>query len=256
MAALCNGIAAYGGYIPFCATFLNFTGYALGSVRLSALSKFRVIYVMTHDSIGLGEDGPTHQPVEMLGSLRSMPNMHVFRPCDGNEVAGCYAEAISFKESPSVLAFSRQGCPLMAGSDHRKVSLGAYVLQDSPDPKLILVGTGWEVGLCVAAKSLLADISVRVVSFPCWELFEKQTEEYKASVFLEGIPTLSVEAASRQGWERYAHAHVSLERFGLSGPGPQVLDKLGFSAENVADKAKKLLAFYPSGAPSLKRPLL
>eukprot|EP00912_Choanoflagellata_sp_UC4_P000856 UC4_evm2s526 len=256
MAALCNGIAAYGGYIPFCATFLNFTGYALGSVRLSALSKFRVIYVMTHDSIGLGEDGPTHQPVEMINSLRSMPNMFVFRPCDGNEVAGCYAHAIEMNNSPSVLALSRQGCPILSGSDAEKVSRGAYVLQDCPNPKIILVGTGYEVGLCVDAKAFMANIAVRIVSFPCWELFEDQSDDYKNSVFLEGVPTLSVEAASRQGWERYAHGHISLERFGMSGPGPQVLDKLGFNAENVAAKAKALIDFYPDRAPSLRRPSL
>lgn len=256
MAALCNGIAAYGGFIPFCATFLNFTGYALGSVRLSALSKFRVVYVMTHDSIGLGEDGPTHQPVEMLGSLRSMPNMFVFRPCDGNEVAGSYAEALELKKSPSVLALSRQGCPILSGSDAGKVCKGAYVLQDSPNPNVILVGTGYEVGLCVAAKAIMEDLSVRVVSFPCWEFFESQSEEYRNSVFLEGVPTLSVETASRQGWERYAHAHVSLERYGMSGPGPKVLDKLGFNAENVVSKARQLMAFYPNGAPSLRRPSL
>jgi transketolase len=255
MAALCNGIAAHGGLIPFASTFLNFVGYALGAIRLSALSHFRVLYIMTHDSIGLGEDGPTHQPVETLASLRAMPNMLVLRPADGNEVSGAYRVALEHMHTPSTIALSRQNCANLAGSSAAKVALGAYVLADADDAKVIIAATGSEVQLVVkAAAALKAEgIAVRVVSFPSWELFERQSLEYKESVLTPGLPVLSVEAASITGWQKYSHGQVGMTTFGMSAPAGQVFEALGFTVANIADKAKKLIAFYGNSAPSLTR---
>ena len=258
MAAICNGMAAHGGLIPYCATFLNFTGYALGAVRVTALSRFRVLYVMTHDSIGLGEDGPTHQPVEMLESLRAMPNMFVFRPCDGNEVQGSYAAALKIKDAPSVLALSRQGMPVMPNSSIEGVAKGAYVIDGCDGaPALVIVATGSEMQLAMSAKTgPLAGVAVSVVSMPCQELFEQQPLEYQLSVFPEGVPVLAVEAGGVRGWERWAHLCVGMTRYGMSGPIKAVYPKFGFTAENIAAQAKGLLEFYGgAAAPSLvKRP--
>jgi len=253
MAAVANGIRAYGNFIPFVGTFLNFAGYALGAMRLSALSKFQVIYIMTHDSIGLGEDGPTHQPIETLASLRSIPNMFVFRPCDGNEVNGSYLEALHLENSPSVLALSRQEVPArLDGSSAKGVSFGAYTLQnlynrDSEDKNLdlILIGTGSEVNLCVQAAKLLSKNNIRIVSMPCWELYERQSLEYKQSVFPDGIPIMSVEPLSRLGWERYSHYHFGISQsFGKSGPFESVYEYFGFTPKGVAEKAEKLISCF------------
>jgi transketolase len=256
MAAICNGMAAHGGLIPYCATFLNFIGYALGAVRMSALSRFRVLYVMTHDSIGLGEDGPTHQPIEMLESLRAMPNCFVFRPCDGNEVAGSYAAAIKLSNAPSVLAFSRQSMPVHAGTSAEAVSRGAYVLEaaSGSNPSVIIVATGSEVQLAVAARKALLEEGVlaTVVSMPCQELFEQQPLEYKLSVFRDGVPVLSVEASGTMGWERYSHLAVGMCGYGASGPTSAVYAKFGFTTENIAAQARGLMNFYSEkAAPSL-----
>lgn len=258
MAAICNGIAAHGGLVPFASTFLNFTGYALGAVRLSALSHFRVLYIMTHDSIGLGEDGPTHQPIEMLASLRSMPNILVFRPADGNEVSGAYALALASAHTPSVLALSRQACVNLEGSSVEAVAHGAYILVDCDAPQAVLVGTGSEVQLCVAAAAKLkaGGLRVRVVSMPCTELYDAQPPAYQAATFPVGVPVLSVEAAAVFGWEKYAHAHVGMTTFGASAPEKDVLKHFGFTADNIADKCTKLVAFYGGAAPSLARPVL
>lgn len=256
MCAVCNGIAAYGGLIPFGATFLVFAGYALGAMRLAALSHFRVIYVYTHDSIGLGEDGPTHQPIETLISLRAIPNMTVMRPADANEVAGAYKLALENKHGPTVLALSRQGCVNLEGSSPDKVALGAYVLPESGAPQVILVATGSEVQLCVAAAKTMKEkgTAVRVVSFPSFEKFEEQSQEYKDSVFPDGVPVLSVEAAATTGWTKYAHCHIGMTSFGASGKGPKLMEHFGFSENNVVEKATKLVEFYKNGAPTLKRP--
>jgi transketolase len=261
MAAICNGIAAHGGLIPYCATFLNFMGYALGAVRITALSRYRVLYVMTHDSIGLGEDGPTHQPVEMLQCLRSMPNVFVFRPCDGNEVAGSYAAAVKLTNSPSVLALSRQSMPIHAGTSAEAVSRGAYVLEDVPagsKPAVLLVATGSEVQLAVTAKQALLEMGVAVtlVSMPCQELFEQQPLEYKLSVFPEGVPVLSVEASGKMGWERYSHLAVGMSGYGASGAISDLYQKFGFTTDNLVTQAKRLVEFYKGrSVPSLvKRP--
>jgi len=255
MSSLCNGIAAHGGLIPFASTFLNFVGYALGAIRLSALSHLRVLYIMTHDSIGLGEDGPTHQPVETLASLRAMPNMLVLRPADGNEVSGAYRIALEQKHMPSTIALSRQNCANLEGSSADKVALGAYVLRDAPDAKVIIVATGSEVQLAVkAAEALQAEgVNARVVSFPSWELFERQSLEYKETVLAPGIPVLSVEAAAITGWHKYSHGQIGMITFGMSAPAPKVFDALGFTVANVSDKAKKLVEFYGTSAPSLTR---
>ncbi|CAN0054662.1 unnamed protein product, partial [Discosporangium mesarthrocarpum] len=239
MSAMVNGMAAYGGIRPFAATFLNFITYAWGAVRLSALSRFGVIYVMTHDSIGLGEDGPTHQPVETLELLRATPNMYLFRPADGNEVvAGSYACAVEAFSTPSVLALSRGSCPNLEGSSVEAVSRGAYTLCEHGSQgglALIIASTGTEVQICVdVAKALGASgLKTRVVSMPCWELFEPQTEEYQLSVFPEGVPVMSVEASGVQGWQRWAHAPFGLDRFGASAPGKACLEKFGFTVDNL-----------------------
>ena len=252
MAAICNGIAAHGGLVPYCATFLNFTGYALGAVRVTALSRFRVLYVMTHDSIGLGEDGPTHQPVEMLESLRSMPNMYVFRPCDGNETSGSYAAALKQSAAPSVLALSRQGMPVQPGSSAAAVLKGAYVLDAAAGKAAVtIIATGSEMPLAVEAKAALVaeGVAVALVSMPCQELFEEQGRDYQLSVFPDdGTPVLSVEASGVRGWEKYAHLSVGMTRYGASGPIKAVYPKFGFTAENIVAQAKNLLEFYKGKA--------
>lgn len=249
MGAICNGIGLhYSGLIPYCATFLVFADYMRAAIRLSALSEVGVIYVMTHDSIALGEDGPTHQPVETIASLRAIPDLLVMRPADGNETSGAYKVAVENRNRPTLIALTRQALPNLNGSSIDIVSKGAYVLSDSEGtPDLILIGTGSEVSLCVeAAKQLTAEgKKVRVVSMPCWELFEEQDAEYKESVLPAGVTKrLVVEAASRFGWERYIGAEgdmISIDRFGASAPGPVLMEKFGFTVDNVLAKAKALL---------------
>lgn len=250
MAAICNGMFAYGGMRPFCATFLQFAGYALGAMRCSALSKFGVIYIMTHDSIGLGEDGPTHQPVEMLESLRAMPNMNVVRAADANEMAAAYQIALQSVHTPTVICATRGTVAPLEHSSRDKAMKGAYtVLPEEGEgaPDLVLVGTGSEVWRCVdAAKALQSEHSIRtrVVSMPCQELFLEQSEEYRRSVLPGNIPTLSVEASSEHGWHRFSHAQIGMTRFGMSGPLEELFVKFGFDAENVASKGKDLVEFY------------
>jgi transketolase len=249
MAAICNGITAHGGIIPYCATFLNFMGYAFGASRLSALSKFGVLYIFTHDSIGLGEDGPTHQPVEMMMQCRSIPNLNTLRPADGNEVSGCYAVAMESRGRPSVFCLSRQGLPVLEGSSCDKVAMGAYVLQDcAGKPDIILVGTGSETHLCVNAKNAITDSKIRVVSLPCWELFDEQTDAYKQSVLTPGVPVMSVEAGCTLGWAKYSHAQVGVDTFGASAPGGACQKEFGITTENVTEKAKAVLKFYSGKA--------
>lgn len=246
MSSICNGLFAYGGFRPFCATFLNFVGYALGAMRLSALSKFGVIYIMTHDSIGLGEDGPTHQPVEIIESLRSMPNILVFRPADSNETAASYQVALEKTETPTVICCSRSGVPAIESSTIEKATKGAYIAVDAADPALVLIGTGSEVGICIKAAKELADagIATRVVSMPCQEIFLEQGDEYQKSVLPGNVPTLSVEASAEHGWHRFSHAQIAMTRFGASGKGAAVFEMFGFSTENVVNKGKALVEFY------------
>lgn len=250
MASICNGMAAYGGsMIPFCATFLNFVGYQLGAVRISALSKFRVLYIMTHDSIGLGEDGPTHQPVEMLESLRSMPNMTVMRPADMNETSGAYLAAIQNTTGPTVIALSRQGLPNLALSTPELVSQGAYTCSPTEGkPDLIFVATGSEVSLCMDAAAKMAG-KVAVVSMPCQQLFERQPVEYQASVFPDGVPVMSVEAAATAGWDRFSHVQFGMTTFGCSAKGGDCMKKFGFTPDNIAAKGAKVIDFYAGKTP-------
>ncbi|MCA1993791.1 MAG: transketolase, partial [Coleofasciculus sp. S288] len=250
MGAICNGIALHSGLIPYCATFLVFADYMRAAIRLSALSQAGVIYVMTHDSIGLGEDGPTHQPVETLASLRAIPNLLVIRPADGNETSGAYKVAIeaASQNRPTLMAFSRQALPQLEGSSIDAVTKGAYILSDSDGtPDIILIGTGSETPLCVqAAEKLRAEgTKVRVVSMPCWELFDEQDAAYRESVLPKAVTKrLAVEAASSFGWQRYIGSEgdmVSIDRFGVSAPGPLAMEKFGYTVDNVVTKAKALL---------------
>jgi transketolase len=246
MAAICNGIEAYGGFRAYGATFLNFIGYAMGAVVLSALSHLGVIYVMTHDSIGLGEDGPTHQPINTYMMIRAMPNILFIRPADGNETSGAYAVALENSRRPSVLALCRQAIPNLKGTSIEGVYRGAYTISEAEGgkPQLILVGTGSELHVAVQAAAEMKDIRVRVVSMPSWELFGQQPIEYRQSVFPDGVPILAVEAASVMGWREYAHSVVGMENFGASGPVKDVLSYFGFNAANVVKKSHELLDFY------------
>ncbi len=249
MGAICNGIALHNsGLIPYGATFLVFTDYMRGAIRLSALSQAKVIWVMTHDSVALGEDGPTHQPVEHIPTLRAIPNLVVIRPADGNETSGAYKAAIELTKTPSLLALSRQGLPNLAGSSIEGTTKGAYILSDSEGtPELILIGTGSETQLCVAAGEKLRSEGkkVRVVSMPSWELFEMQDEAYQESVLPKAVTKrLVVEAGSSFGWYRYVGsegATISIDRFGVSSPGGLALEKFGYTVDNVLAKAKELL---------------
>ena len=250
MAAVINGIAYHdSGLIPYGGTFLVFADYMRGSMRLSAVSGLGVLYVLTHDSVGVGEDGPTHQPVETMASLRAMPNMVVIRPGDGNETSGAYKVAIRNRQRPTALALSRQGMPNQANSSADKVAQGAYVLEDcSSVPELILIGTGSELNLCVqAAKQLTAmGHRIRVVSMPSMELFEEQSPAYRDAVFPPAVrKRLVVEAAAAFGWHKYIGLDgdsVTMSRFGASAPGATCLEKFGFTTANVVAKAQALLA--------------
>lgn len=220
MAGIMNGIAAYGTLIPFGGTFLNFVSYAAGSVRLSSLSHCRVIYVATHDSIGLGEDGPTHQPIETLAHFRALPNMMVWRPADGNETSAAYYVALTSKSTPSILALTRQNLPQLENSTLENGVKGGYVSVEAENAGITLVSTGSEVCICIEAAKYLKEnhnITARVVSLPCFEVFDTQTKEYRLKVIPDGIPTMSVEVMSTMGWERYSHEQFGLNRFGASG---------------------------------------
>lgn len=224
MAAVMNGLSAYGTIIPAGGTFLNFVSYAAGAVRLSSLSHQRVIYVATHDSIGLGEDGPTHQPIETLAHFRALPNMMVWRPADGNETSAAYYMALTSKGTPSILALTRQNLPQLEASTLENGIKGGYVAVESEGADITLVSTGSEVSICIDAVKTLKDqgITARVVSLPCWEVFDAQPKEYKLSVIPDGIPSLSVEVMTTLGWEKYSHEQFGLNRFGASGPYKEV----------------------------------
>lgn len=220
MGAIMNGLAAYGTILPYGGTFLNFVSYAAGAVRLSALSQIRAIWVATHDSIGLGEDGPTHQPIETLAHFRALPNCMVWRPADGNETSAAYYVALTSKHTPSILALSRQNLPQLEGSTIEKASKGGYVLREVPGAKISLVSTGSEVSICLEAAKYLEEkhgVKARIVSIPCFEVFDAQSKDYRLSVLPDGVPSLSVEVMSTMGWERYTHEQFGINRFGASG---------------------------------------
>jgi len=252
MGAIASGMALHGGLIPYTGTFLVFSDYMRPSMRLAAMMGIRVIYVFTHDSIGLGEDGPTHQPVEQLMSLRSVPNLTVIRPADANEAVEAWRAALLNTAGPTALVLTRQGVPVL---DRREcpsaegVHRGAYVLWQSGEgaPDAILIGTGSEVHVALEAGKILAAEGVRVsvVSMPSWELFDRQPAEYRESVLPSAVRArVAVESGVKAGWERYVGldgAAVGLDRFGASAPGPVLYEKFGFTAEKVAAQARKVL---------------
>ena len=245
MAAVMNGMALHGGMVPYGGTFLVFSDYARGGIRLSALMRQQVIYVLTHDSIGLGEDGPTHQPIEHLASLRAMPNCYIFRPADALEVAEAWEAALSITDAPSVLSLSRQATPaLRADGGENRVLQGAYVLHEpSQARQLTIIATGTEVALAVEASAHLQSehgIAAAVVSMPCQELFEQQDADYKNAV-LDTAPRMAVEAASGFGWARYASNFIGMDSFGESAPAPKLYQHFGITAEAVIAKALTLI---------------
>ena len=239
MAAVANGMALHGMIIPVVGTFFVFADYMRPSVRLAALSKAKVVFIFSHDSVGVGEDGPTHQPVEHLASLRIIPGLQVIRPADARETAEAWVQALAF-DGPTALVLSRQNLPIL--TDGSAVALGAGVVVDTSDPHVTLVGTGSEVSVCVEAASILAvdGIRARVVSAPCFSLFAQQGDEYRNSVIPRDVPTLGVEAGVSFGWERFVDEVVSIDSFGTSAPGAAALRHFGISPENVAQRARQL----------------
>lgn len=246
MGAIMNGLAAYGMHIPTSGTFLNFVSYAIGAVRLSALSHHRVIWVATHDSIGLGEDGPTHQPIETAIALRAIPNLMFWRPADGNEVSGAYLVAVESRNTPSVLALSRQNLPQLEGSSIEKTTKGGYAVIENSSADITLVATGSEVGICVEAVAKLAEkgIKARVVSMPCFSVFDAQSFDYQLSVLPSGKPILSVEAYSPLGWSKYSHAQHGIPSFGASAPAKDLFKKFKMTGDDIATKAAHVVKVF------------
>jgi transketolase len=248
MCAAVNGMAVHGGLKPFGSTFFVFSDYAKPALRIAAIMESHSLFVFTHDSVGVGEDGPTHEPVEHLMALRAVPHMTDFRPADANETAAVWRLALE-RKGPAFFALTRQDVPVIDVSKrdmYASVSKGAYVLEDAANAKVILIATGSEVSVALGAAKLLAadGIGARVVSMPSWRIFDEQAAEYRASVLPAGVPKLSVEAGATLGWWKYVGLDgdvVGIDRFGASAPGPIVMKELGFSAENVAARAKKLV---------------
>jgi transketolase len=256
MVAILNGMALHGGLIPYGGTFLTFSDYARGALRLAALQGTHIMIVFTHDSIGMGEDGPTHQPVEQLLGLRSIPHMRVIRPADANETSAAWRVALE-REGPTSLVFSRQKLPILDPSAYpiaAGVPRGGYVLSEgsSRTPQMILIATGSEVSLALEAQQQLqkTGLPTRVVSLPSWGLFEEQSESYRESVLPAGTPKVSVEAGVTLGWARYVGADgasIGVDRFGASAPGPVVQRELGFTVEHVIEVVRQVLAAKAGG---------
>jgi len=243
-----NGMTLHGGVIPYGGTFMVFSDYCRPSIRLSALMGIRTIFVMTHDSIGVGEDGPTHQPVEHLAALRAIPNLMVMRPADGVETAECWQLALDHPNRPTLLAFSRQEVPTVRiiHTAENLSAKGAYELVADPDAKLTFLATGSEVGLAMQARALLAKdgIPSRIVSMPCWALFEEQSAQYRESVLGPGTVKVAVEAGVREGWDRYIGAgggFIGMHSFGASGPVKDVYKHFNITPEAVVEAAKTAL---------------
>jgi transketolase len=252
MGGILNGLALHGGLLPYGSTFLIFSDYMRPAIRLAALMKLHLIYVFTHDSIALGQDGPTHQPIEHLSSLRAMPGLTVIRPADANEVAEAWKVAVQHREGPVALIMTRQAIPVIDRSKFRPaggLSRGAYILADpeAEKPEVILIATGSEVSLALEGyeKIRAAGIRARVVSMPSWELFELQPENYRNQVLpLDVSARISIEAGATFGWHKYvgwAGAAVGIDHFGASAPGKVLLERFGFTPENIMNKAKALL---------------
>ena len=243
MGAALNGMNLYGGVIAYGGTFLIFSDYMKPAIRIAAISHAPSIFIYTHDSVGLGEDGPTHQPIEQLAALRAIPNMVTIRPADANEVREAWKVAISRRNGPTALALTRQAVPTFEPSNFPTVEKGAYVLKDFGTPEIILMATGSEVSLIFDAAQKLHEEGkgVRVVSFPSWELFEKQDEAYKESVLPKSLTKrLAVELGASLGWERYAKSVLGLDHYGASAPYKVIFEKFGFTVENVVKRAKEL----------------
>jgi len=244
MSAIMNGMTLHGGLVPFGATFLMFSEYARNALRMAALMKIQSIFVFSHDSIGLGEDGPTHQPVEQIPTLRMIPNMAVWRPCDAVESAVCWQQAIERKDGPSTLIFSRQGLPHNERTDAQiaDIAKGGYILQDCDGtPDAIIIGTGSEVALATGAAAAMSGKKIRVVSMPSTNLFDAQDASYRSAVLTKGVPTVAVEAAVTDAWYKYADAVVGIDHFGESAPADQLFKEFGFTVENVVKTVESVL---------------
>ncbi len=248
MSAIMNGMALHGGVLPFGGTFLMFSEYARNALRMAALMKQRVIWVFTHDSIGLGEDGPTHQPVEQTATLRMIPNMDVWRPCDTLETIVAWGQGVEKQDGPTSLILSRQNLAFMARDEATvaNVAKGGYVLKDVANPKVVLIATGSEVDLAMKAAAVLAGegVAARVVSMPCTSAFDRQDAAYKASVLPNGVVRVAVEAGSVDGWYKYVGldgAVLGMHSFGESAPAPDLFKHFGFTVENVVKTVKGVL---------------
>mmetsp|Transcript_36994 Transcript_36994/g.86714 ORF Transcript_36994/g.86714 Transcript_36994/m.86714 type:complete len:779 (+) Transcript_36994:106-2442(+) len=245
MGAISNAISLHKtGLVPYCATFTIFTDYMRNAIRLSALAQCGTIFVTTHDSIAVGEDGPTHQPIETVPSIRMIPDMVVMRPADANETSGAYKVAVErskMESMPTMMALTRQALPNIPNSSIENVEKGAYEVTDCAKPDVILIGTGSEVSVCLDAVKELDGKKVRVVSMPSWELFRKQSADYKEKILPKDVPKLSVEAAVTMGWDEWADGFVGINCFGASAPGGTCLNNFGFNAANVASCAERLL---------------
>ena len=249
MCAAVNGIAAHGGLIPFGSTFFVFSDYCKSALRMAAIMQTHSLFIFTHDSIALGEDGPTHQPIEHLMALRATPGMTDFRPADANETAAAWRIALE-RDKPSFMVLSRQDLPILDPATidtYAGVSKGGYVLADAPNPAVVIVGTGAEVWPALGGAKLLAEagIAARVVSLPSWKIFDEQSQEYRDSILLPGVPKLAIEAGATLGWWKYLTGSkgdvIGIDHFGASAPGAIVLKEFGFSPDNVAARAKALL---------------
>jgi len=246
MSAIMNGIALHGGYIPFGATFLTFSDYSRNALRMAALMKLRSIFVFTHDSIGLGEDGPTHQSVEHVASLRLIPNMDVWRPCDTTESAVAWAFAVKRKNGPSSLIFSRQNCPFVKrdAKQTEAIQKGAYVMRDANNAQAVLMATGSEIAIALETAELLKQegIAVRIVSMPSTTVFDRQSKAYKDSVLPAGLPRIAIEAGVTDYWWKYACAAVhGVDTFGESAPAGVLYKHFGLTAESVAKTVRQCI---------------
>ena len=245
MQSIAYGIRFYGftGLVPFTATFLVFYQYLLPAIRVAALEHLRVLLILTHDSIGVGEDGSTHQPVECVVQLRAQLGINVFRPSCQLEVNACYTEMLCGPPKPSAIILSRQNAPPVPGSSYEGTLKGAYVIKKADNPKLVIVATGTEVNLALKASELL-EYPVTVVSMPCMNLYDSQPLEYKRSVFPLGVPVVSVEAGTPYSWEKYSHKHLGVDSYGLSAPYAKVYEHFGLVPDNIAKKCNDVVEFY------------
>jgi transketolase len=248
MSAAMNGIALHGGLIPYGGTFLTFSDYSRNALRMAALMKIRSIFVFTHDSIGLGEDGPTHQSIEHAATLRAIPGMDVWRPCDTVESAAAWIAAVEREDGPSSLLFTRQSVPFQVRDVHTAAAIrrGGYILADAQDPKAVIIATGSEVQLAMGAKRRLAEegVSVRIVSMPCTSVFDRQPPMYRDVVLIPTLPKIAVEAGVSDFWRKYVGlegAVVGIDRYGESAPGPKLFEHFGFTVDNVVKAAKSVL---------------